>query len=162
MDIVRDKVELLAPVGSMESLYAAVQNGADAVYLGGKLFNARQYASNFDYEELREAIKYSHLNGVKVYVTVNILIEDIEVSEIMDYIKFLYEADIDAIIVQDLGIASLVRKTFPDFKIHGSTQMTINNLEGAKFLQDMGFSRVVLAREVPLDEIIRIKGNSDI
>ncbi|MEW8973979.1 MAG: DUF3656 domain-containing protein [Tissierellaceae bacterium] len=162
MDIVRDKVELLAPVGSMESLYAAVQNGADAVYLGGKLFNARQYASNFDYEELREAIKYSHLNGVKVYVTVNILIEDREVSEIMDYIKFLYEADIDAIIVQDLGIANLVRKTFPDFKIHGSTQMTINNLEGAKFLQDMGFSRVVLAREVPLDEIIRIKGNSDI
>ncbi|MGO1469205.1 MAG: DUF3656 domain-containing U32 family peptidase [Tissierella sp.] len=154
--------ELLAPVGSMESLYAAVQNGANAVYLGGKLFNARQSASNFGYEELEEAVKYSHINNVKVYVTINILIDDKEMLEVLDFIRFLYEADVDAIIVQDIGLANCVRKLFPDLDIHASTQMTINNLEGVKLLEEIGFKRVVLARETPLEEIKRIRKGSSI
>ncbi len=157
-----EKVELLAPVGSREALQAAVQNGANAVYLGGKLFNARHYASNFDYDQLREAVNYAHLNGVKVYVTVNILIDNSEIDEILDYNRFLYEIDVDAIIVQDLGLASLVRKLFPKLPLHGSTQMTINNLWGARYLENLGFTRVVLARETPLEEIKHIKENCSI
>lgn len=160
--VLNKRVELLAPVGSMESLFAAVENGADAVYLGGKLFNARQFASNFDYEELKSAVEYSHLRNVKVYITVNILIDDREMKKTLDYIRYLYEIDVDGIIVQDLGLASLVREFFPDFHLHGSTQMTINNLPGAIFLQKLGFNRVVLARETPLDEIKNIYQNSDI
>lgn len=156
------KVELLAPVGSMESLYAAVQNGANAVYLGGKLFNARQYASNFDYEELKKAVEYCHLRDVKVYVTVNILIDDMEMKQTLDYIKYLYEIDVDGIIVQDLGLAYMVRNIFPHFEMHASTQMTINNLPGAIFLKKLGFKRIVLARETPLEEIRRIHENVDI
>ncbi len=158
----KDNVELLAPVGIMESLHAAVQNGANAVYLGGKLFNARQYASNFDYEELKEAVSYAHLRGVKVYVTANILVDNTEMERVIDYIKFLYEIDVDGIIVQDLGLASLIRIFFPDLDIHGSTQMTINNLAGAEFLRQMGFTRVVLARETPIDEIKYIHQNTPI
>lgn len=150
-------IELLAPVGSKESLYAAINNGANAVYLGGKLFNARQFASNFDYDDLREAVELAHFNGVKVYVTVNILIHNNEIDQILDYIKFLYDIDVDAIIVQDLGLANLVKKIFPHMDIHGSTQMTINNLYGAKLLEEIGFKRVVLARETPLEEIKLIK-----
>ena len=148
-----EKIELLAPVGSLEALYAAVQNGANAVYLGGKVFNARHYASNFGSEQMIVAVNYAHLRNVKVYVTVNILLDDTELEEAIDYIKFLYEIDVDGIIVQDLGLASLVREFFPDIEVHGSTQMTINNLPGAEFLYDMGFKRVVLARETPIDEI---------
>lgn len=157
-----NKIELLAPVGSMEALYAAVQNGANAVYLGGKLFNARQYASNFDFEELKEAVEYAHLRNVKVYVTTNILIDNKEMEEVIDYVKFLYEIDVDGIIVQDLGLAKLVKELIPDIEVHGSTQMTINNLEGAEFLHDMGFTRVVLARETPINEIRYIHENTPI
>lgn len=156
------KVELLAPVGSMESLYAAVQNGADAVYLGGKLFSARQYASNFDYEELKEAVEYCHLRNVKVYVTVNVLIDDGEMKKTLDYIKYLYDINVDGLIVQDLGLSHMVRKIFPRFELHASTQMTINNLPGAIFLKNLGFKRVVLARETPLEEIRKIHENVDI
>ena len=156
------KKELLAPVGSMESLYAAVANGADAVYLGGEMFSARKHATNFNNEELKEAVRYAHLNGVCVHVAVNILLDDKEVMEALDYIKYLYEIDVDAIIVQDIGLASLVLQAFPDFPIHGSTQMTINNLEGAKYLEELGFTRVVLARETPFDEIKRIKENTSL
>ncbi len=155
-------IELLAPVGSQESLYAAVQNGANAVYLGGKLFNARHFASNFDDEQLREAIKYAHLRNVKVYITVNTLVDDSEMNDIIEYIKFLHDIDVDAIIVQDLGFAQLVKKLFPKLELHGSTQMTINNLYGAEFLKEMGFSRVVLARETPIDEIAHISSNTDV
>ncbi len=155
-------IELLAPVGKMESLYAAVQNGADAVYLGGKLFNARKYASNFSNEELVEAVKYAHLRGVRVYVTVNILIDDSEMEAALDYIKYLYEIDIDGIIIQDIGLANLVSKLIPGMEIHASTQMTINNLEGAKFLYENGFTRVVLARETPIEEIKYISERSPI
>lgn len=124
------KVELLAPVGSMESLFAAVQNGADAVYLGGKLFNARQYAANFDDEDLKRAVEYAHLRDVKVYVTVNILIDDSEMKDTLRFIKYLYDINVDGIIVQDLGLAYLIRNIFPNFDLHASTQMTINNLPG--------------------------------
>lgn len=155
-------IELLAPVGSKEALIAAVQNGANAVYLGGKLFNARRYASNFDNEELIEAVSYAHLRNVKVYVTVNILLDDSEMNDAIDYAKFLHNIDVDAIIVQDLGFASIVSKLLPDLDLHASTQMTINNLEGAKFLKEHGFKRVVLARETPIDEIKRISNNLEI
>ncbi|WMM23644.1 DUF3656 domain-containing protein [Tissierella sp. MB52-C2] len=155
-------IELLAPVGSMDSLHAAVQNGANAVYLGGKLFNARQYASNFDYDELKEAVNYAHLRNVKVYITANILVDDSEMEEVIDYIKFLYEIDVDGMIVQDLGLAKIIRDMFPDLEVHGSTQMTINNLPGAEFVHDMGLTRVVLAREVPVDEIKYIHKNTPI
>lgn len=155
-------VELLAPAGSMESLYAAVQNGACAVYLGGKLFNARQYASNFDNDKLKEAVEYCHLRNVKVYVTVNILIDDREMRKVLDYIKYLYHINVDGIIVQDLGLAYIVKDVFPDLELHASTQMTINNLQGAIFLKKLGFKRVVLARETPIDEIKRIHENVDI
>ena len=156
------EIELLAPVGSMESLFAAVQNGANAVYLGGKLFNARHSATNFDSDELKEAIKYAHLNDVRVYITVNILIDDKEIEDTLDYIRFLYKIDVDAIIVQDIGLASLARELLPDLPILGSTQMTINNLYGAKHLERMGFTRVILARETPIREIRNIKANTNI
>nr|WP_276536703.1 U32 family peptidase [Tissierella carlieri] len=146
----------------MESLYAAIQNGANAVYLGGKLFNARQYASNFDFDELKEAVDYAHLRDVKVYITANILVDNSEMENVIDYIKFLYEIDVDGIIVQDLGLANLIREFFPSLDVHGSTQMTINNLPGAEFVYDMGFTRVVLARETPIDEIKYIHNNTPI
>lgn len=154
-------IELLAPVGSKEALIAAVQNGANAVYLGGKSFNARHYASNFDNDQLKEAISYAHLRNVKVYVTVNILVDDSEMNDIIDYVKFLHDIDVDAIIVQDLGFASIIRELLPKLDIHASTQMTINNLYGAKFLKDLGFSRIVLARETPIEEIKHISENLD-
>ncbi len=158
----KNNVELLAPVGSKDALVAAIQNGANAVYLGGKLFNARHYASNFDNEELREAVSYAHIRNVKVYVTVNILVDDTEMNDIIDYVKYLYKIDVDAIIVQDLGFAAIVKKLFPSLDIHGSTQMTVNNLHGVKLLENMGFSRVVLARETPFDEIKDICQNTSI
>lgn len=157
-----NNIELLAPVGSMESLHAAIQNGANAVYLGGKLFNARHYASNFDFDELKEAVKYAHLRNVKVYVTANILVDNSEMEEVVDYIRFLYEIDVDGIIVQDLGLAHLIREFFPELDVHGSTQMTVNSLPGAEFVHDMGFTRVVLSREVPIEEIKYIHKNTPI
>ena len=155
-------VELLSPVGNIEALYAAVQNGADAVYLGGKLFNARQYASNFGMEDLKTAVEYAHLRGVRVYVTVNILFSDKEIEEAVDYVKYLYEIDVDGLIVQDLGLSYLIKNVFPQFELHGSTQMTINNLQGVLFLERMGFKRVVLARELSINEIKYIKERSNI
>jgi putative protease len=159
---VTKKIELLAPVGNMESLYAAVRNGADAVYLGGKLFNARIYASNFDLEKLKEAVLYAHLHGVSVYVTANILVDDAEMNDVIDYIKYLYDINVDAVIIQDIGLSNIVRKIFSELHIHGSTQMTINNLQGVKFLEGLGFTRVVLARETPIEEIEQINKNSSI
>lgn len=152
--------ELLAPVGSRESLIAAVENGADAVYFGGTLFSARQYASNFDREELLWAIDYVHARGVRAYVTVNTLIKDAELDEAADYLQFLCNAGADAVIVQDIGILKLLREHIPNLPFHASTQMTIHNTEGVKFLQEMGVKRVVLAREMSLDEIKRIKSET--
>lgn len=148
-----NKIELLAPCGNMESLYAAVQNGADAVYLGGSRFSARAYAFNFDDKKIVEAVDYCHIYGVKVYVTVNTLVKDSEIKDIIEYIKFLYIIGVDALIIQDTGLAYLVRKNFPDFEIHGSTQMTIHNGEGAKYFKNLGFNRIVLSRELSLREV---------
>ncbi|WP_418792225.1 DUF3656 domain-containing U32 family peptidase [Phosphitispora sp. TUW77] len=149
--------ELLAPVGSKEAFKAAVQNGADAVYLGGQLFSARQYADNFDREEMNAAIEYAHIRGVKVYVTVNTLVADAEFGELVDYLKFLHQVGADAIIVQDPGIATMVHELLPGLSLHASTQMTIHNSSGAAALKSLGYARVVLARELSLSEITQIK-----
>lgn len=159
---VERKIELLAPAGSLESLYAAVQAGADAIYLGGSKFSARAYASNFNEETMKEAVKYCHCYGVKMYVTVNTLIKENEINELMEYIEFLYEIGIDALIVQDMGVVKLIRHKFPDFPLHSSTQTTIHNGEGAKLMKDLGIERVVLAREMNLQEIKHISKNLNI
>ena len=153
----KSKYELLAPAGDMAALKAAVSAGANAVYLGYDEFSARAKAKNFNKEELREAINYAHLRDVKIYVTFNILIADFEIKRAMESVKMLYDIGIDALILQDLGIAREIRKNFQDFEVHASTQMAVNNFYGAKFLKEMGFSRVVLARETPLFELEKIK-----
>jgi putative protease len=150
------KVELLAPAGSMESLYAAVQSGADAVYLGGNKFSARAYASNFDEENMTYAVNYCHLYGVKVYITINTLIKESEIKEALQYVSFLYSIGVDALIIQDTGLAYLIRRNFPKFEIHASTQMTVHNGEGALLLKNSGFSRIVLSRELSLQEVKHI------
>ena len=153
----RNKYELLAPAGDMAALKAAVSAGANAIYLGYDEFSARAKAKNFNREELEEAIDYAHLRGVEIYVTFNILIADFEVKRAMKSVKMLYDIGVDALILQDIGIAAKIREDFPDFELHASTQMAVNNYYGAKFLKEMGFSRVVLARETPIFEIEKIK-----
>ena len=148
--------ELLAPAGSMDALRAAVNGGADAVYLAGRRFGARHYASNFQDTELQEALDYAHLNGVKVYVTVNTLIKDSELDSVAVYLLWLYEIGVDAVIIQDLGVAGLVREIVPNLEMHASTQMTIHSLEGVEWARDFGFERVILSREVKLLEIRKI------
>lgn len=155
-------IELLAPVGSFDSLKAAVQNGADAVYLGGKDFSARASANNFDREELIEAIKYAHIRGTKVFVTTNTLIKQNEIEDFVEYIKFLYDIDIDALILQDIGVAMLIHKLLPDFELHASTQMVAHSLEDVKYLESIGFKRVVLARELTVEEIKYICENTNV
>ena len=149
--------ELLAPAGNMESLIAAVENGADAVYLGVKDFSARAYAGNFTIEEFSEALDFAHLRGVKVYVTMNTLIKDSEMEKALELMYTLDELGTDAIIVQDMGLLELAREKVPSLPIHASTQMTIHNTEAVTSLKEMGVKRVVLARELSLDEISRIK-----
>ncbi|VVB85164.1 Peptidase family U32 [uncultured archaeon] len=156
------KPELLAPVGSKEALIAAVENGADAVYFGGTAFSARQYAPNFTREELEWAVDYAHVRGVKAYVTMNTLIKDSELEEACEYLQFLCNAGADAVIVQDTGILRLLREQLPELPVHASTQMTIHNIEGVKFLQEMGVKRVVLARELSLQNIRKIKAETNI
>ena len=154
--------ELLSPVGSMESLYAAVNNGCDAVYLGGKSFSARQYANNFGIKELEEVCDYCHLRGIKVYITVNTIYKDEEINEFLKFIDELYKIGVDALIVQDLGAAEIIRKRYPDFTLHASTQLTTNSLEDVQYLYNNGFSKVVLSRELSLDEIKYITDNTDV
>lgn len=158
----KNKIELLAPAGSMESLVAAIQNGANAVYLGGQNFSARASANNFSNEELSEAVFYGHFRNVKIYVTVNTILDEREVEEAIGYISYLYKIGVDGIIVQDLGLAKAIRDNFKDIELHASTQMTINSLEGAKYLEENGFSRVVLARETPLEEARLIAENTNL
>lgn len=129
------KVELLAPAGSLESFYAAVNSGADSVYLGGKLFNARNYARNFDDEEMKHLVKYAHNKGVKVYVTMNTILKDIEITDALNYAAFLYENDVDALIVQDLGFLHSVKTYLPDFPVNISTQAVVYDEYGVKFLK---------------------------
>lgn len=149
-------MELLAPAGSLTNLYAAIESGADAIYLGGKAFNARASAANFTLEELEEGVRIAHLYGVAIYVTVNILIGDKELKELRQYIRDLDRIGVDAVIVQDLATARIVQEESSRLVIHGSTQMTATNLATVNYLYRMGFHRVVLGRELSLDEIIYI------
>lgn len=151
------KTELLAPAGNMETLKAAVQNGADAVYIGGKMYGARAFANNFTLDEIKTALKYCHLYSVKLYVTANTVIFENEIEDFLDYMKFLYESGVDAVIMQDLGMISLVRKLIPDLEIHASTQINVHNDESLFFLKNMGVKRAVLAREMSIDEIKNLK-----
>ena len=155
-------MELLSPAGNFESLKAAILGGCDAIYLGGKLFGARAFSNNFDNNELIEAIKYAHLYGVKVYATVNTLIYENEVDKFMNYVDFLYKNNIDALIIQDIGMMDLIRKTYPLLELHTSTQMHVHNLEGVKLIENLGLKRVVLARETPISLVEEIKKNTNI
>ncbi|QAT41068.1 U32 family peptidase [Clostridium sp. JN-9] len=148
-----NKIELLAPAGSLESLYAAVQAGADAVYIGGSKFSARAYASNFDDENMIRAIDYCHLYNVRIFVTINTLMKENEIDEAIEYARFLYEQGVDALIIQDLGFAAKLKGEIPDYEIHASTQITVHNGEGAKLMVQSGFKRIVLSRELSLNEI---------
>ena len=149
-------IDLLAPVGDFECLKAAVQNGANSVYFGADLFSARAFAHNFDIDELKQAIEYAKIRGVKTNLTLNILLKDSEFDSAIKLALKAYEFGIDAIIVQDLGLAMKLIKILPDLPIHASTQMTIHNLNGALKLQELGFKRIVLARELSMNEITHI------
>jgi len=154
-------MKILSPAGSREAFIAAVENGADAIYLGGKLFNARHFAKNFELNEITELTRYAHLNNVRVYITLNILILNQEFPAVFDYVKALWEANIDAIIVQDIGLASVLRELLPDsLEIHASTQMSLMNSPGVRFAEQIGISQVVLAREVSLKDIKEIRRKS--
>ena len=155
-------IELLAPAGSFEALKAAVEAGADAVYLAGEKFGARAYAENFAGEKLLEAVEFAHLRGVAIHVTVNTIIADSELDEFAEYLKFLRRANVDALLVQDLGAALLTKKFAPEIPLHASTQMTIHNSAGVRALAELGFSRAVLSRELTLDEIKKICRESPI
>lgn len=151
------RVELLSPVGNMQTLYQAIHNGADAVYLAGKHFGARKYASNFTNDELKDAIRYAHLFGVKVYVTVNTIVFENEISNFLEYIFYLHKINVDALIMQDIGMIKLVKDKFPNIEIHASTQCHNHNDDGINLLKSFGVSRIVLDREMSLDEIKALK-----
>lgn len=148
-----NKIELLAPAGNFEALAAAVESGADAVYLGGNKFSARAYADNFDGQNLARAVSYAHIRGVKVFVTVNILISDRELEEALDYVNSLYQTGVDGIIVQDIALLKLVVNAFPDLPVHCSTQMVVHNAEGVRYYSGLGAKRIVLARELSLEQV---------
>ena len=154
--------EILAPAGSRESLIAGVRSGANAVYLGGKLFNARRNAGNFSDEELAEAVEYCHQRNVKVYLTFNILASDGEMQSAYSAAYTAMQAGVDAFIVQDLGIARMIRRHFPEARLHASTQMSVMTVQGVKELEAMGFKRAVLPRELTLEEIREIRANTSI
>lgn len=158
----RNNIELLAPAGTYDSLVAAIQSGADAVYLGGKNFGARSYAGNFDNDEIVEAVKYAHIRDKKVYVVVNTLIKDDEILDCLNFIDFLYKNDVDALILQDIGLSNIIKDKFPDFELHSSTQMSVANVNDVSYLQKNGFKRVVLARENSLEDINYIKNKTGI
>lgn len=149
-------MELLAPAGSQEALIAAVQSGTDAVYLGGSRFSARSSAKNFDISNMREMINYCHIRGVSVHIAANTLIKENEISSYLDYIGELNEMGVDAVIIQDIGMAKAVFKSYPDLPIHASTQMTCASVNTAKMLEEAGFSRIVLARELDYASIEKI------
>lgn len=148
--------ELLAPAGNLEIFKGVIESGADAVYVGGSMFGARAYANNFTEEELLEAIDFAHLRGVKVYLTVNTLIKNSELSKFYDYLLVYYKRGLDAVIVQDIGVVKAIHEYFPSMEIHTSTQMTVTGADGVRFLSQFGVTRVVMAREVSLAEMKRI------
>ena len=154
--------EVLAPAGSMESLIAGVRSGANAIYLGGKSFNARRNAGNFDNEELKRAVEYCHSHSVKVYLTLNILVRDDEMENAYNTVRYALLCGVDAFIVQDIGVAKMIREHFQSARLHGSTQMSIMTVNGAKAAKEMGFSRIVLPREMSLEEIKEIRESTDL
>jgi putative protease len=156
------KMEILAPAGSMESLVGAINAGAKAVYLAGRRFGARAYAANFSDEALIDVIRYAHVRGVFVYVAVNTMIFDDEIDELLKYTDFLVEHDVDALIIQDLGVMHLLRKRYPNLDLHASTQTNAHSLDQVRFLKEIGINRVVLARETPIEVIKQIKSQIDI
>ncbi|MBR1780705.1 MAG: U32 family peptidase [Oscillospiraceae bacterium] len=155
-------LELLAPAGSREAVTAAVQNGADAVYLGFGDYNARRNAKNFTREQLLETVEYCHVRGAKVYLTLNTLLSDGELSGAAEDVRFASDAGVDAVLVQDLGVAGMVRRAAPDLPLHASTQMSVMNLDGVRQCADLGCVRAVLARELPADQIAHICAHSPI
>lgn len=158
----KQKYELLAPAGNMECLLAAFHAGADAVYLAGQSFGARAYAGNFTTEELIEALDYAHLHHKKIYLTLNTLIKEKEFCQIVPYLTPFYQAGLDGVIIQDLGLIPLLKQHFPLLELHGSTQMTVNSYRSAKWLKEQGLCRVVPSRELSLKELIQIKEEANI
>lgn len=157
-----NKIEVLCPAGDIDSVIAAVQNGADAVYLGQKDFSARQNAKNFDQDDLRKAVSYCHARGVFVYLAMNILVHDTQLNEVCDSIKLACDAGVDALIVQDLGIVSMIKEISKTMPIHASTQMAVHTVKGAELLKELGITRVVLARELTFQEMKEIAQNVQI
>ena len=155
-------IELLSPAGSMEALRAAVQNGADAVYLGVGAFNARQSAKNFTPDTLPEAVKYCHIRGVQVHLAINTLVSDREIPKVEELIRQGAGCGVDAFIVQDLGVTQLCRQIAPKVPVHGSTQMSVHSLPGVLLCAAMGLKRVVLSRELSREEIRYICSQSPI
>lgn len=152
-----NKVELLAPAGSKEAFYAAVNSGADAVYLGGKNFNARHYSENFSNEDLAEIVKYAHNKNTKVYITVNTILKDTEITDVLNYVFYLYEIDVDAVIVQDIGLIYLINKYLPNFTINVSTQASIYDKYGVEFFEFAdNIEKLILSRELSLEQIREI------
>ena len=158
----QNQIEILSPAGSYETFVCAVNCGADAVYIGGQSFNARKNAVNFSNEEILNAVEYAHLHSKKVYVTLNTLVSDLELRQVYDFVSFLYDAGVDALIIQDLAVINIVKTYFPDFEVHASTQMTVCNVDGARIAKELGFKRVVLARELTFEEIKAISDSVDI
>ena len=156
------KVELLSPAGTMESFYAALLGGCDAVYLAGYLFGARSYAGNFSMEELKEAIYIAHLYGVKVYITVNTMVYENETEMFINYIDELVTYHPDALIIEDIGMFDLIHQRYPKLELHASTQMHLHNKEGVEFAKKIGFKRAVIARETPIEEIKKIREQIDL
>lgn len=155
-------VEVLSPAGDMKSFYRAIESGADAIYMGAPKFNARMKASNFTLDEMSQAVKFAHLKGVKVYVTLNTLVTTKEMKDVVGVVGEMLNIGVDAFIVQDLGIVSVLKSVYPDIVLHGSTQMGVHNIRGARVAKSIGLSRVVLSREVGLDDIRKIRENVDI
>ena len=155
-------VEVLSPAGDRESFYRAITSGADAIYMGAPKFNARMKASNFTLEDMREVVKFAHLKSVKIYITLNTLVTNAELKEVVSLAGELWKIGVDAFIVQDLGIATVLKSAYPDIVLHGSTQMAIHNWRGALVAKEMGLERVVLSREVTLDDIAQIREKVDI
>ena len=159
------KPEILAPTGTIESVTAALNGGCDAIYIGGKSFNARRYAQNPSDDELKDIINICHLRGVKVFITLNILYKENEIQGVLDFVKTVYDFGADGLIIQDIGMFALVKKYYPNIIKSGSTQMSVHNKEGVKLLSELGYGRIVLARELSLNEvneINKVKGNTEI
>ena len=155
-------MKILSPAGNFDCLKAAVYNGADEVYLGINDFNARNNIDGFTIDNLIEAVDFAHVFGVKVHLAINILFKDEELQSALDTVVNAFNLGVDAFIVQDIGLAKLISANYPEIELHASTQMGLHNLEGVKAVEKYGFTRVVLARETPLEEIKRIKENSNV